>query len=68
MDNIQVEIRVCNTCSNQVVLEATASEWDAYNRGAFVQDAFPNMSPGKREMLISGICNVCWDEMFAIVA
>ena len=29
-----------------------------------VQDAFPEMEPDKRELLISGICPECWDNMW----
>lgn len=29
-----------------------------------VQDAFPEMEPDKRELLISGICPECWKEMW----
>lgn len=29
-----------------------------------VQDAFPEMEPDKRELLISGICPECWKQMW----
>ena len=37
--------------------------WD-WKDGAFVQDAFPYLSAEVREMLISGICPSCWNNMF----
>lgn len=30
----------------------------------FIQDAMPYLSPSERELLISGICGDCFDEIF----
>ena len=30
-----------------------------------IQDILPNHTPAERELLISGICGKCFDEMFA---
>lgn len=35
-----------------------------YNKGAYVQDAFPELDADMREMLISGTCPDCWEKMF----
>lgn len=36
-----------------------------YRSGAFVQDAFPNLTAGEREALfVTGICVRCWNDMF----
>ena len=32
--------------------------------GELTQNAFPYLSADEREMLISGICPTCWDNMF----
>lgn len=37
-----------------------------YNRGAFIQDAFPYLTPGDREFLNSGISPKGWKETFGI--
>ena len=34
-------------------------------RVRITQDAFPELSAGEREFLISGYCNTCFDEVFA---
>lgn len=36
-----------------------------YRQGAMIQDAFPNLSAGDREFLISGISNDEFDKMFS---
>jgi hypothetical protein len=38
--------------------------WDN-GRGAFVQDAFPMLTPPERERLVTGICGPCWEALFA---
>ena len=46
---------------------ATVNGFDLfrYRQGAFAQDAFPYLSTSTREALfISGICAVCWINMF----
>jgi hypothetical protein len=37
---------------------------DTYQLGALVQDAFPELKEGERELFISGVCNDCFDGMF----
>ena len=39
----------------------------AYNRwinGQLIQNVFPELSANDREMLISGHCSKCWQELF----
>ena len=38
----------------------------AMHNGAFVSEAFPNLTAGERELFfLSGICDTCWDILFA---
>jgi len=49
-------------------VDMTEAEFDLayqfWKSGKFIQDAFPNMDPNHREMLITGTCQEAWDEMF----
>lgn len=54
----------CIECGCRQRIQVTQDEANAYNNGARIQDAFPNMPAGDREWLISGICGTCFDEMF----
>jgi len=42
------------------------SNYEALPRGErrLVQEIFPDFSIGDRELLISGTCNTCWQELF----
>ena len=51
----------CGRVNEVEVNEADYLDWDD---GVLVQVAFPYLSADEREMLISGICPTCWDEMF----
>jgi hypothetical protein len=55
----------CFVCGNQSILDVPHEGFDLWDAGAFVQDAFPTLTPGEREMLITGTHPECWDKMFA---
>jgi len=40
------------------------ADYRAWQDGELAQNAFPYLSADEHEMLISGICPTCWDEMF----
>jgi hypothetical protein len=54
----------CPFCGlvTDIVCDKTA--YDLWKDGMSIQDAMPDMTPVDREMLISGICPSCWDDMF----
>lgn len=56
----------CVSCHRPQTLPITAEAVEAW-RGSdeLIQDAFPQLQPGQREMLLSGVCDTCWDAMFA---
>lgn len=39
------------------------SEYDNYTNGMLIQQAFPNMSPANRELLISGYTEDMWNQL-----
>ena len=54
----------CMFCGNVHNVLLLAREYDAWQGGALIQDAMPHLSAGQRELLISGICETCFDETF----
>ncbi len=59
--------RECPNCHKITVLAVTGQGFKAWDmgRGAFVQDAFPELDDSQRETLITGLCADCSDELFA---
>ena len=35
----------------------------AYAHGKMMQDAFPSFTPDERELIMTGICPECWNEV-----
>ena len=55
----------CIECYNIVEISATeedVSKWQ--NDDEVIQKAMPHVPPPEREMLISGLCGACWDDIF----
>lgn len=54
----------CVSCGEGYMFGVSESGYNAWREGALVQVAFPELDAASREMLISGVCGVCWDAMF----
>lgn len=54
----------CPFCGRASEVEVNEMDYLDWQDGALAQDAFPYLSASEREMLISGICDSCWDGMF----
>lgn len=62
--NLQVTCCICNKVHTLKVTQESAIEYLYPNRKRHVQDIFPYLKPEERELLISNVCPVCWDDMF----
>ena len=55
----------CPSCGKEWELEVEEKDYiDFKKNGKLAQCAFPYLTPEKRELIISGICNKCWDIIF----
>lgn len=55
----------CRLCGQPSFLNGIDPErYALYVSGAYAQDAFPSLTPGQRETLISGSHEACFDEAF----
>lgn len=50
--------------STTMELDITPQELDAYNRGAYAQDAFPRLNPDQREFFMTGLLPDDWERIF----
>ena len=53
----------CPFCGRSNEIEVNEIDYLDWQDEKSTQDAFPYLSADEREMLISGICSTCWDEM-----
>lgn len=62
-DNGKVTVKC--SCGKEFKLPITIDRYFEWKRsGEFVQNAFPELTAGQRELLLSGICEKCWGELF----
>ena len=54
----------CNCCGKSYDLDVNPEGLKAWKEGALIQRALPELEPEWRELILSGTCPTCWDEMF----
>jgi hypothetical protein len=55
----------CPCCGQYTKVYVDKVDYQDFKEGEkFAQDAFPYLSSGERETLISGICPDCWNKIF----
>lgn len=55
----------CVECKCLVEFDVKAEDYDLWKEGGeLIQEALWYVTPDNREMLISGICGKCWNELF----
>lgn len=67
MNIIEVETPGCSGCGQSAWFSMTEEQYRFWKQGVHIQVIFPDWSPEDREMLISGTCPDCWEEMWAEV-
>lgn len=64
---MKVKVRTeCPKCGKETFVEVYASDLVKFSNGMLAAQAFPYLEPQIREMLISGVCPTCWDEIFPV--
>ena len=56
----------CWRCKTTHVIDVPDDGHAEWGQGMPIQDALPELSAGEREMLLSGTCDPCFDEMFPV--
>jgi len=60
-----VRCKQCCVCGKSADIEVDNRGYIKWSNGMLVQDAFPEMPSGIRELLISGTHPECWEELFS---
>jgi hypothetical protein len=50
--------------TRSIDLPVTEAQVEEYNRGAYIQNAFPNLTAGEREFIKSGVTDEEWEAVF----
>ncbi len=62
-DKVTIKV-VCPRCGKTFKIRVYPEDWSNYKNGMLIQDALPYLSDSERELLMSGLCPDCWDELF----
>ena len=54
----------CRQCKEATDLTVNIEGFIAWQGGELIQNALPELNADQRELLISGICPKCWEQMF----
>ena len=54
----------CKYCKENHKIKVEPNDVEAWQGGAFIQDAMSYLTKGERELFISACCNDCWHKMF----
>jgi hypothetical protein len=57
--------KTCIQCKTNHELQVNDQDMIRFHNGEHIQDVMPYLSADERELLISGICGKCFDEIFA---
>lgn len=61
---VEVTTPCCVLCGKDSTLMVSKSGLGKWQRGEFIQRAFPDLTAGDRELLLTGTHQACWDEMW----
>ncbi|MCI2422475.1 hypothetical protein MOQ72_34115 [Saccharopolyspora sp. K220] len=61
---VPVPTRPCFVCQNSSTVDVDVDGFIRWQSGALVQDAFPDMAPQQRELLMTGTHPECWKAAF----
>jgi hypothetical protein len=52
----------CIWCGTVMEVDLPPDKLNLWRNGAYIQDAFPDMTADERELLLTGTCPGCWPE------
>lgn len=59
------EIKVtCRDCGKVFTIRFNPEDMRRWQAGELIQNAFPYLTAGERELLKTQICDECWEKMF----
>lgn len=59
---ITVKCRPC-WCGKVAEVTVVRSEYEAWQAGGLIQRVMPSLDESKRELLITGTCDECWEQL-----
>ena len=54
----------CKYCDYQEIITVPEADYISWHNGEYIQDAFPYLTAGQRELMLSNTCDTCWNKFF----
>lgn len=54
----------CKICEDEFDLDVTSSQLFQWKQGALIQRVFSYLNADERELIMTGMCGKCYDELF----
>ena len=54
----------CKYCDYKETITVPEADYISWHNGEFIQDAFPYLTAGQRELMLSNTCDDCWNRFF----
>ena len=61
--DLQLELE-CKYCDHEETITVPEADYISWHNGEYIQDAFPYLTAGQRELMLSNTCDTCWDKFF----
>ena len=64
-DPMDLDIELsCNHCDYEENLSVSECDYIAWHNGKYIQDSFPFITAGQRDLMLSNTCDDCWQKFF----
>jgi len=64
-DPLDLELELeCKYCDYEEVITVAEADYITWHNGMPIQDAFPYLTDGQRELMLSNTCDDCWNRFF----
>ena len=63
---ITFETQPCMNCEERSLIDLDEKKFQRWTGGEVIQNVWPELSAGDRELLITGTHPSCWDSMFSV--
>jgi len=63
IEDLTLELE-CKYCGYTDKVYVDEPDYNAWHNGEPIQDCFPHLTAGERELMLSGTCDTCWKKFF----
>ena len=61
--DLQLELE-CKYCDHEETITVPEADYISWHNGEYIQDAFPYLTAGQRQLMLSNTCDDCWNKFF----